>query len=167
MRKMQDSNPHTLLMIDAFQVRCRYPNSFGLIFQFVIKSSSSNKVINFIEIFLLYYSTPREIRTPTLCVRSAMHFRLCYRGILYPWQESNLQLTRLKLVVFTVSPQGYKASPIVWPLSFRYWVCKNKSLTKTCVLWAPSCEGSDSNRQSLEPQSSALPIQLQSPCWED
>ena len=27
--------------------------------------------------------------------------------ILYPRQESNLQLTRLKLVVFTVSPRGY------------------------------------------------------------
>ncbi len=28
-------------------------------------------------------------------------------GILYPRQESNLQLTRLKLVVFTVSPRRY------------------------------------------------------------
>jgi hypothetical protein len=26
------------------------------------------------------FCTPREIRTPTLCVRSALHFHLCYRG---------------------------------------------------------------------------------------
>ena len=32
--------------------------------------------------------------------------------ILYPRQESNLQLTRLKLVVFTVSPRGYFELPV-------------------------------------------------------
>lgn len=37
-------------------------------------------------------------------------------GILYPRQESNLQLTRLKLVVFTVSPRGYIGHGFGFPI---------------------------------------------------
>lgn len=36
--------------------------------------------------------------------------------ILYPRQESNLQLTRLKLVVFTVSPRGYIGHGFGFPI---------------------------------------------------
>ena len=46
---MQDSNPHTLLMIDAFQVRCRYPVSFGLIFQFVVPLEEFESPFNILE----------------------------------------------------------------------------------------------------------------------
>ena len=43
-----------------------------------------------------------------LCVPHAItNVTVALMSDLYPRQESNLQLTRLKLVVFTVSPRGY------------------------------------------------------------
>lgn len=66
---MQDSNPHTLLMIDAFQVRCRYPVSFGLIFQFIVPLE--------------------EFESPFDILEGCCISIYAIGAFLYPWWESN------------------------------------------------------------------------------
>ena len=109
-------------------MRCRYPVSFGLIFQFC---------------------TPRRIRISIWHLRRMLHFHLCYRGILGDSGYRTLfSWFTVKRFTNKLEPP-YKASPIVWPLSLRYWVCKNKSLTKTYVLWASSYLVLESNQCPL------------------
>lgn len=71
--------------------------------------------------------------------------------ILYPWLESNQQLTRLKLVVFTISPQGCMG-PI--PILSSYSVLHK-------LRWVGVVPGFEPC--SLDSQSSTLPIKLEPP----
>lgn len=58
-----------------------------------------------------------------LCVPHAItNVTVALMSDLYPRQESNLQLTRLKLVVFTVSPRGYIGHGFGFPICVHTFV---------------------------------------------
>ena len=58
-----------------------------------------------------------------LCVPHAItNVTVALMSDLYPRQESNLQLTRLKLVVFTVSPRGYIGHGFGFPICVHSFV---------------------------------------------
>ena len=51
-----------------------------------------------------------------MCATRGLFVTVALMSDLYPRQESNLQLTRLKLVVFTVSPRGYIGHGFGFPI---------------------------------------------------